>query len=177
MRHHDLGCPALRAVVRSVSIAADGIRRPFSREAGCPTIPFSTAFHRKNPNSCDGQPLPRMQERASSTHMHAGSPNTFATAYLLLSGSKSEAKCLFPNILAVSPCGSGFYLDSAISRASKLFKMNILEERMKKTLRDIYPHILTLISPLVERLSSSDVHQTLSGLRTTGLPWCLSSGN
>jgi hypothetical protein len=50
----------------------------------------------------------------------------------LVNGSLSEAKSLFRNILATSPCGSRFCPDSAIPRAHKSLGMSILGKMEKK---------------------------------------------
>jgi len=57
--------------------------------------------------------------------MREGSPNQFSAAGFL-NGLRSEAKSLFRNILAVSPCGSRFCRDPLRSRLHKSFIINIL---------------------------------------------------
>jgi hypothetical protein len=68
--------------------------------------------------------------------MREGSPIKFSTADPL-SGSRTAAKSLFRNILAVSPCGSRFWGDQGVSPRGKFLWINTLEERMKK-IRGIY---------------------------------------
>ena len=51
-------------------------------------------------------------------------------------GVQFEAKSLFRNILAVSPCGSRFYPDPARSPPRKLLRMNILGGLKKKMCED-----------------------------------------
>ena len=63
--------------------------------------------------------------------MHAGSPNRFSTTDPL-TNSECAAKSLFRNILAVSPCGSRFCPDPALSLSSKCLRMNILATSTKK---------------------------------------------
>jgi hypothetical protein len=63
--------------------------------------------------------------------MREHSANTFSMSDLF-SGLSPEAKSLFRNILAVTPCDSGFCVGSGISRVRKLLEMNILGERIKK---------------------------------------------
>src|SRR5206468_3212923 len=50
---------------------------------------------------------------------------------------ESEANPLFQNILAISPCGSGFYPDKPLSTYRKSLRMNILEKRSKKKSRTL----------------------------------------
>lgn len=50
------------------------------------------------------------------------------------SGSQPAANSLFQNILAVSPCGSGFCVDSSRSPLRKFLRMRILEKATKKML-------------------------------------------
>jgi len=47
---------------------------------------------------------------------------------------KSEAKSLFRNILAATPCGSRFCPDPPYPRARKLFAMKILDKRIEKNI-------------------------------------------
>ena len=66
---HSQGCP-IRRGFRRVGTNKRGHTGGF---AGVLTVaarfsPFSTAFHKKNSNSCDVQPLLRMLERASSPY-------------------------------------------------------------------------------------------------------------
>jgi hypothetical protein len=65
--------------------------------------------------------------------MREGSPNNFSTADPKR-GSRSlqpNAKCLFQNILAASPCGSIFYPDPVLSTTSKPLRMNTLADPEK----------------------------------------------
>ena len=48
---------------------------------------------------------------------------------------QAEAKSLFGNIVAVSPCRSIFYLDSGLSRNDKLFEISILAVEREKNVR------------------------------------------
>jgi hypothetical protein len=50
----------------------------------------------------------------------------------LRSASKSGAKPLFQNILPVSPCGSRFWHNQALSSSHKSLEINILENRAQK---------------------------------------------
>jgi hypothetical protein len=50
----------------------------------------------------------------------------------LRSGSKLVVKSLFQNILPVSPCGSTFCQDQAVSLSPKSLEINNLEQRAKK---------------------------------------------
>ena len=72
--------------------------------------------------------------------MREGSPNKLSIADPL-SGSRTGAKSLFRNILAVSPCGSIFCLYPALSPTRKLLRMSILGKEDEKNL-EIYtsPH-------------------------------------
>src|SRR5450631_4011584 len=72
--------------------------------------------------------------------MREGSPNKFSTADPLLSGSRIEAKSLFRNILAPSPCGSRFYPDPTRSAPRKFLGMSILDKRKKKMSSARDPH-------------------------------------
>lgn len=77
--------------------------------------------------------------------MREGSPNKFSTADPL-SGSRTGAKSLFRNILAISPCDSIFCLHPALSPTRKLPRMSILGKEDEKKLGDI--HIPTLFAQL-----------------------------
>ena len=85
---------------------------------------FSTA------RLCDERPLPRISESACSLHAR-GLCYQFATTD---PGSvlKSATNSLFQNILAVSPCGSGFCADSTLSPPPKFLRMRILDKGTKK---------------------------------------------
>jgi len=63
--------------------------------------------------------------------MRESSPNNLS-ATDPKTASQTEGNSLFRNILAVSPCGSGFYPDPAISPARKLLRMSILDGSKKK---------------------------------------------
>ena len=77
--------------------------------------------------------------KEQARHMREGSINKFSNTDPL-SGSRSEAKSLFRNILAVSHYGSGFCPGSAISNASKFLQMNILGKRIEKNI-ERYPQL------------------------------------
>jgi hypothetical protein len=68
--------------------------------------------------------------------MREGSLNRFSTTDPER-GTESKRKSLFWNILAVSPCGSRFYADRALSVTHKFLGMNILAKPEKKIVRDI----------------------------------------
>jgi hypothetical protein len=63
--------------------------------------------------------------------MHAGSPHRLSTTDPLTS-SECTAKSLFRNILALSPYGSRFCPDPALSPSSKCLRMNTLATCTKK---------------------------------------------
>src|SRR5450631_1660277 len=89
--------------------------------------------------------------------MREGSPNKFSTADPLLSGSRIEAKSLFRNILAPSPCGSRFYPDPTRSAPRKFLGMSILEKRKKKMSSARDPHRPEAI-PRRSGLALRDMH-------------------
>ena len=64
--------------------------------------------------------------------MHDRSPNRIRVR---TTGSQSEAKPLFRNILQISPCESGFYPYLALSQQRNFMKIRILEDLQKKILR------------------------------------------
>ena len=67
--------------------------------------------------------------------MRESSRNHFSTASPV-NRFQFEAKSLFRNILAVTPCGSRFYLDQASLRVSKLLRIKILGKPQKKIWSD-----------------------------------------
>src|SRR5450631_2864040 len=75
--------------------------------------------------------LDRGFQQEQTRYMRESSPNNFSTS-APLSGSHSQAKSLFRNILAISPCGSIFYPDPTRSIAHNYLRMNTLENRQKK---------------------------------------------
>jgi hypothetical protein len=72
--------------------------------------------------------------KVQSCRMHEGPTNNFIT------GDKFEAKSLFQNILAISPCGSRFCPDPAISRARKFLGIRILGKVTKKNIETYIRH-------------------------------------
>jgi hypothetical protein len=113
----------------------------------CPQVSLSPGFHILLPRLHQvffhslPQPVPvtnnldREFWKAQACRMHDRSNNKVIT------GSRSGAKSLFQNILAVSPCGSRFCPYPTLSRARKFLGMRILGKRMKKISRDIFTQI------------------------------------
>ena len=75
--------------------------------------------------------LDREFQTAQAHYMREGSPNQFA-ATDPRSGLQSAANSLFPNILAISPCGSRFCGAPSAPRFRKPLKINILTQRGRK---------------------------------------------
>ena len=104
-----------------------------SRQPNTPFRPdtmFSTAFHSKNPNSCDEQPLLRISKGAGSIHARR-LPRPLSKTDPLTS-SECSAKSLFHHILDLSPYGSRFCTGTALSPSSKCLRMNILATSTEK---------------------------------------------
>jgi hypothetical protein len=80
--------------------------------------------------------LDRGFQQEQTRYMRESSPNNFSTSGPL-SGSHSQAKSLFRNILAVSPYGSRFCPDPTRPLAHNFLRMNTLDNRQKKIWRDI----------------------------------------
>jgi hypothetical protein len=95
-----------------------------------------TFFHSVPQLECVTNNLDREFWKAQACRMRDCFPNTF------ISGPKSDAKSLFRNILAVSPCGSRFCPDPTLSRARKFLGMRILgEEDRKNIARDTHTNL------------------------------------
>jgi hypothetical protein len=99
----------------------------------CRTTPQHCFFHSFPQPIRVTNNLDREFWKAQSCRMHEGSTNNFIT------GDKFEAKSLFQNILAVSPCGSRFCPDPAISRARKFLGIRILGKVTKKNIETCIP--------------------------------------
>ena len=69
--------------------------------------------------------------------MREGNPNRLGTTFTV-PDSKSGANSLFRNILAVSPCGSGFCPDPDIPPDHKSLEMRPLGKREENNVRGIY---------------------------------------
>jgi len=97
--------------------------------------------------------------------MHEGSTNNFIT------GDKFEAKSLFENILAVSPCGSGFCPDPPRSRARKFLGIRILGKVTKKNIETYVPPRISIRS---HQSRAAPGGQPRAAIPTSSIDTCLS---
>jgi hypothetical protein len=100
----------------------------------CPKIDRPTLLFHSRPKIIPilvTNDLYRKCRKVQARSMHNGFPKHWFTAGLL-GCSKPAAKSLFRNILPVSPCGSIFWQDQAVSLPPKSLEINNLEERAKK---------------------------------------------
>ncbi len=77
-----------------------------------------------------------------------------------LSGSQSDTKSLFRNILALSYFDSISYLDSSLFVPRKLLRMSNLPDTIEKIMRDISVKIpSSQFCPMYLSISSSDLNE------------------
>jgi hypothetical protein len=118
--------PAIPNLALGIDLRQPRPYATFSLVAGSRTTPFPQLSTARNPylvtNNLDRE---FRKEQARCVRQFSATGSCF----------KSEAKSLFLNILAVSPCGSRFYSGPPHSHARKLFEMRILAETMKKMSR------------------------------------------
>jgi len=124
-------CAAICRLVRECMPDTTFVNRVFAvsqrtSEGTTPSPPwsFSTAFHKRIAIPVTNNLYWEIQE-AQANHMHASYPYQFDP----LTGDRPEHKSLPCNILAVKPCGSGFYRHVSRSGVRKSLEVSILQNR------------------------------------------------
>src|SRR5438045_171859 len=94
----------------------DAVRAPSFAHFAKASLVFSTAFHRKKPESCDEQPLLSQAERFHHGVVRVVLPKSAVTSVFGVRGRIPASKSLFRNILRTTPRESIFCPRASISR-------------------------------------------------------------